>query len=76
MGFNTETYHAGLGNRICEQDQEETQHRSDPDGEAAGLALRAERRQVGGEEQRESVNEAPVYLPPQHFGHIISQEWK
>lgn len=58
------TYHTGLGNRVCEQNEEDTQHCSDLDGEAARLALKPEEageREVG--KKKEQVNEAPVYLP-------------
>lgn len=40
MIVNTQTYHTGLGDRVGEQDEEHTQHCSDLDGEAAGLALK------------------------------------
>lgn len=38
------TYHTGLGNRVGEQDEEDAQHCSDLDGEAAWLALTPEER--------------------------------
>lgn len=46
-GWDRNTYHAGLGNRVGEQNEEDTQHRADLDGEAAWLALKPEER--GGE---------------------------
>ena len=39
-----ETHHTSLGNRIGEQDEEDTQHSADLNGEAAWLALRPEGR--------------------------------
>lgn len=87
MGSNThrhtltQTYHTGLGNRVSEQNKEDAQNCSDLDGEAARLTLKPEKIEPGhmaegGGEEDERVNEVPVYLPRQHFGHIISQEWK
>lgn len=43
------TYHTGLSDGVGEQDQENTQNRSDLDGEAARLALKPQGR--GGELQ-------------------------
>lgn len=43
----TETYHTGLGNRVGEQNEEDTQNCSDLDGEAAWLALKAEKTEEG-----------------------------
>jgi len=57
-GSSTQTYHTGLGNRVGEQNEEDTQHCSDLDGETAWLALKPEETEG---KHKEQVNEAPVY---------------
>lgn len=61
------SYHKGLADRVGEQNQEHTQHRSDLDGEAARLALEPEERRWLVSRRSRSEDEAPVHLLP-HSG--------
>lgn len=71
------SYHTGLADRVGEQNQEHTQHRSDLDGEAARLALEPEERRWLVSRRSRSEDEAPVHLLP-HSGEdtpLITERW-
>lgn len=60
-----ETHHAGLSNRVGEQNEEDAQNRSDLDGETARLALK--------QQQKDTTCHLLIYFKS-NFGHVVNHE--